>query len=377
MITGRRSPTFGLFGRLLMRDLVLHMMIASSVGVTLFLVIDFVEVGNRAKDTATAQDFALLSLYSIPTTLKLILPVTVPMGALTAVSAQMRTLELAAFLAAGASIWALIKPILVAASIAAGLYIGIVEYLIPPSSEHANTVRRKMGLPYSNTMWGRSGWYKGRRQLYRIENIRRGDASELQGIVMLKIEKGAVVKRVDVQRMKFEDGKWIGQNVIERKMDAQASSSKAPSMKTRHLPKTELDVPEQPQDFNVGLALPKRLNYKTLKTSMNIREKLGRPAISHRLEYYHRHTGPLSVILAALLASAIGLRRGRRQTLAAALGWGSALGFSIWLMHELMNLVGGTGALPSLFVASLMPLLLIVGALGAWYQVQTRGIRES
>lgn len=373
----RRSPTFGLFGRLLMRDLILHMLIASSVGVTLFLVIDFVEVGNRAKDTATAEDFALLSLYSIPTILKLILPVTVPMGALTAVSAQMRSLELAAFLSAGASIWALIKPILVASCVAAGLYGGIVEYLIPRSSEKANTVRRKMGLPYSNTMWGRSGWYKGHRQLYRIENIPRRDASELQGIVMLEVEDGAVIKRVDVERMRFEDGKWIGRNVVERTMKARVNSSSAPSMETKQLSETALDVPEQPQDFNVGLALPKRLNYQTLRTSMNIREKLGRPAITHRLEYYHRHTGPLSIILAALLATAIGLRRGRRQTLAAALGWGSALGFTIWLIHELMNLIGGTGALPSLLVASLMPLSLILGALSSWYQVQTRGIRES
>ena len=69
-----------------------------------------------------------------------------------------------------------------------------------------------------------------------------------------------------------------------------------------------LDVPERPKDFNIGLAVPNHLSYRALEESTEIRERLGRPARNHRLELYHRHTGPISVIVLLLLAGAIALR---------------------------------------------------------------------
>ena len=374
-----RSPWLGHFARGLILELLIHVAIASCAGTVLFLVVDFVEVGNRARDTATANDFASLSFYSIPMILKLIMPVSAPIGALTAISAQMRKLEIAAFFAAGAPPIAILKPLFISGLLLGATYAGIVEFLIPPASAKTNVIRQRMGLPYANNMWGRNGWYKGTEQLYRVRTLARSDASQLKDVLMLRIENGKIVERNEIGLMSYEDGHWTAYDLVQRKLSASDSkkTENEASMKTIRKTKQRLGIPERPKDFNTGLAIPKRLDYQTLRESTLIRERLGRPALGHRLELHHRHTGPLSLILAIFIAAGIGLRSGRRQTLAAAMGMGAALGFSLWLVHEIASLVGGTGAMPAWTAAHILPISLGIGAILTWILVESRGIRES
>jgi len=357
----------------------MHIGVASCAGIMLFLVVDFVEVGNRARDTATPSDFAMLSLFSIPMIFKLIAPVGAAIGTFTAVGAQMRKLEIAAFFASGASPMALLKPLLLAGLVFAALYATVVETLIPPAAAKTNVVRRRMGLPYAHSYWGRNGWYKGKDQLYRVRILARSDASELKDVLMLKLKKGKITKRSDVEILSFQDGQWIGQNVVHRvlKSSPNRKSKEEASMRTERLTRQAFDIPERPKDFNTGLAIPKRLGYLALKESTLIREKLGRPALSHRLELHHRHTGPLSILLVILVAGAICLRKGRRQSLASAMGAGAALGFSLWLVHELATLIGSTSALPAWGAAHILPFCLAMASIGAWFLVERNGIRES
>lgn len=187
MISRPNAPWLGHFARQLIADVLIHVAIATCAGTVLFLVVDFVEVGNRARDTATAKDFALLSLYSVPTILKLIMPVSAPIGALTAISAQMRKLEIAAFFASGAPPAAVLKPLMISGVLLAAGYASVIEFMIPPSSAKTNVIRQRMGLPYANSMWGRNGWYKGTNQLYRVRTLAKSDASELKSVLMLRV----------------------------------------------------------------------------------------------------------------------------------------------------------------------------------------------
>jgi lipopolysaccharide export LptBFGC system permease protein LptF len=375
----RNAPWLGHFARRLILDVLVHICIATCAGIVLFLVVDFVEVGNRAKETSAASDFAQLSMFSIPMIIKLITPVSAPIGALTAIGAQMRRLEIAAFFASGAPPSAIFRPLLITGLMVASVYAGIVEFLIPPSAAKTNVIRQRMGLPYANSLWGRSGWYKGTQRLYRVRTLARSDASELKDVVMLRIENGKIIQRSDVGLMTYADGQWTGRNVVHRRWPLKADdvSLEKASMATTRLAHAPLGIPEQPKDFNTGLAIPKRLDYATLSESTQIRERLGRPALAHRLELYHRHTGPLSLMFAILIAAAFGLRNGRKQSLASAMGVGASLGFSLWLIHEIASLVGATGALPAWSAAHILPLCLALGALGSWGLVESRGIRES
>ena len=153
-----RAPWFGRFARQIAFDVMLHVTIATAAGVLLFLVIDFVEVGNRASTSATSGDFAKLSLFTIPRVLKILLPATAPIGAVTAIGAHMRRLEIAAIFASGASPLAVVKPVILAGLVIAASYVAIVEWLVPPAAVQANTIRQRMGLPYVSSYWGRHGW---------------------------------------------------------------------------------------------------------------------------------------------------------------------------------------------------------------------------
>jgi len=98
-----RAPWLGRFAVALIRDVMVHVAVALAGGTTLFLVVDFVEIGNLAADHATPSDLLQLSALNIPRIFKLLLPVAAPVGTLTAVGGQLRRLEIPALLAAGAS----------------------------------------------------------------------------------------------------------------------------------------------------------------------------------------------------------------------------------------------------------------------------------
>lgn len=379
MKSARRSPWLGRFARRLIIDVLSHISVACCAGTVLFLVVDFVEVGNRAKASATAADFGLLSLLSIPMIFKLIAPVGAAIGTFTAIGAQMRRLEIAAFFASGASPLALFKPLVLAGLVFAGLYAGLVETLIPPAAAKTNIVRRRMGLPYAHSYWGRNGWYKGKDQLYRVRTLARSDASQLKDVLMLKIKNGKIVERTDVGVLTFKDQEWVGQQVVRRILKPANKNAVSPqaSMHTVRLPRQVFKIAERPKDFNTGLAIPKQLAYAPLYESAQIREKLGRPALAHRLELHHRHTGPLSILLVILIAGALCLRNGLKQSLASAMGAGAALGFSLWLVHELATLIGSTSALPTWGAAHILPFCLGIGGLVSWFLVERRGIAES
>lgn len=366
-----RAPWLGRFAVALIRDVMVHVAIALAAGTTLFLVVDFVEVGNLAADHATSKDLLALSLFSIPRVFKLLLPVAAPIGTLTAVGGQLRRLEIAALLAAGASPAAVLKPVAVAALLWGVTYAVVVDRLVPPATSKLSVVRRRVGLPTRSQggLTGRHTWLKGRDQLYRVRALAAADGAVLDSVLILDVADGALRHRWDVERLIFADGRWRGEGIVHRALTDDG-------LVTERHAAAPLAIAELPQDFLGGIAIPERLSYAALRGAAATRERLGRPALEHRVELHRRHTAPVSLLLAMVLAAAVALRLGRGQSLAAALGWGAGLGFSVWLVRELARLAGNAGTVAPGVAAHLAPLLLLALVAAAWVLVERRGIAE-
>ncbi len=366
-----RAPWLGRFAVALIRDVMVHVAVALAGGTTLFLVVDFVEIGNLAADHATPSDLLQLSALNIPRIFKLLLPVAAPVGTLTAVGGQLRRLEIPALLAAGASPLAILKPVAIAGVVWALVFGAVIEALVPPTTSDLSVIRRRVGLPTRSQggLTDRHTWLKGAEQLYRVRALAAPDGAVLEQVLILDLEAGALKARWDVDRLTYVDGQWRGDGILIRRFGEDGLSTE------RHASQI-LPLAERPKDFLGGIAIPERLSYASLADATELRERLGRPALEHRVELYRRHTGPVSILLAMILAAAVALRLGRDQSLAAALGWGTGVGFSVWLIRELARLAGNAGTATPALAAHLAPMLLaiLVGALIVL--VERRGIAE-
>ena len=162
--------------------------------------------------------------------------------------------------------------------------------------------------------------------------------------------------------LSHQEGGWVGSDVVRRDLRPDDGAG----MRTVHAASAPLALQEQPADFVTNIAAPSRLSYRVLARTTEARERLGRPALEHRIELYRRHATPAIVLLAMLVAGSVAMMLGRRQTLAGALGAGAAIGFSAWILQELFRLVGAAGALSAEVSTHAVVALLTVAATMGW-----------
>lgn len=367
---------FGRFSVMAARILAIHVTLSVLAGAALFLIVDFVEVGNLAADAATTGELLRLSLMSLPRVLRLMLPVAAPIGVLTGLGALVRRREIEALLSAGAHPMIVLWPVLAVALAAASLHAVNAEWLIPPAAAEASAIRRRIGLSAGalERAAKRQSWFRGEDRVYRVGALADRDGTALERVIMLKVQDGAVLQRWDVAGLERRDSSWVARDTVDRRFGLRRGEDGA--LRTRRDETRPMKLREQPEDFVQSIAPPERLGLAELIATTEARTRVGRPAHAHRLELALRGAGPATVVLAMILAAAVALRLGRRQSLARALGAGAAIGVLTWFVAELASLFGSTGAASPVIAAWTVPALLILAGAVAWRSASRAGVSE-
>ncbi len=367
-----RVPLTGRFARVVMSTVLSHVAIATLAGVCLYLVIDFVEVGNFLSDQGSASLLAQLTFLNLPRVLRLMVPVAAPIGVLTAVGALARRREVEAMLAAGASPWVVAAPVIVCGLLIGGLHAANVELLVPPSAIEVGALRRKLGLGSGplEVYQKRQAWFRGRDLVYRVGRLADREGTRAEDVLVLRLADGRLVERWDLGSLVWQGDRWVGQDVVFRRFDegSTLSSTRAATI--------DVPVRESPQDFVLSVAPPERLPILELWATAQARERLGRPSPAHWTELGRRLATPAGIVLSMVLASALALRLGRRPSLAQALGVGAGVGAGVWLMADLAALLGASGAIGAWAAALVVPVVLTAAVIGAGRAALRRGVAE-
>ncbi len=366
-----RAPWFGLFGRQLARDVVKNALLTLLAGLALFVAVDFVEAGNLVRDDAPFASLFRLELYNLPLVIQQIGHLAAVIGAATATAALLRRGEVVAMLSAGAPPSALLKPALLVGVAFALAYAGLTEWIVPPARAEVSALRRTLGLPVKETeaLRRHQTWFRGKDWIYRVRDMEDEDGRVLAGVTILDVEDGRLRDRWEVERLVHTPEGWRGEGILRRSFAGDA-------LTTRRSSSAPLDLDEAPEDFVRSIGAPERMRYLALRDAVTARERLGQPAIEHRLELYGRHAHPLSLLFSVLLAVAAALRIGRKPSLAAALAVGAGLGFVLWILDEVGLALGSTSALPPEPASHAGMALVVVLAVIAWIRAFRRGVSD-
>lgn len=367
-----KVPVFGRFGRAVFGATLAHVALATLAGVCLYLVIDFVEVGNFLSDKSSGSLLAQLTLLNLPRVLRMMVPVAAPIGVLTAIGALVRRREVEAMLASGASPLVVAAPALACGLAVAAIHVINVELLVPPSAIEVGSLRRKLGLGTGplESYQKRQAWFRGHDLVYRVGRLADREGRRAEDVLVLRLADGRLIERWDLGALVRDGDRWVGQDVVFRRFGdgSTLSSTRAAAI--------EVPMRESPQDFVLSVAPPERLPILELWATSQARERLGRPSPAHWTELGRRISTPIGIALSMLLAAALALRLGRRPTLARALGVGAGLGAAIWLVADLAALLGASGAVGAGAASLVVPLLLALGAARAGHAALRRGVAE-
>lgn len=366
----RRAPFLGIFGRLVLKEALVHVGLALLAGLVLFIAIDSVETGNVMEGKGSALDLLLLEVYNAPLVYQQLAVFAALVGSATAVSSLVRRGEVVAIFSAGGPPGAVGRPALLAGLTLGLFYAAVAEWIAPPARAELSATRRRLGLPAAGADAVRRGqsWFRGRDLFYRVGALEDQAGRTLGSVLMLRLVEGRLVDRWDVERLRYDGEGWIAEGYVHRALAAD-------DLTTERADERRLTLDELPEDFVVSVAAPHRLPYRALLSTLKTRERLGQPAIEHRVELWRRHTLPLLSILAVLLGAGVGLRLGRKPTFAGALGAGAALGFFVWLLDEVSVALAQGAALSPGIAAHLAVVVLACLVTGTWWVAARRGIR--
>jgi lipopolysaccharide export system permease protein len=274
------------------------------------------------------------------------------LGTLIALTTLNQNSEVVAMKAAGMSAHQVLAPMILASLLVAGVAFAFNETVVVRASR---TAEAWSGADYKpippdtgvlNNVWA----LDGQRLVHVRLVVGRGDTARLEGVTIYQREGGAIAGLIDAQVARQRPGGWRLFDVRMYDTDMNVVRKQA-----------TMDTMEgvEPTRFTLARINATSENFASLNQAIADLDRASRPTAAARSGWWHKMSGPMSVVLMPLLAglAAFGLARSGQVLVRAAIGM--ALGFTYFLVDNLSLALGNVGAYPPV-LAAWAPFLLFL-----------------
>ena len=303
----------------------------------------------RVEGNGEAELWRYVSLR-VPLLVQRFLPFSALLGTLIALASLNQHSEVVAMKSAGLSAHQILAPMLFASLGIAAVAFAFNEAVAVDSNRTVSAwsdndyepLRAESGV--QSNVWVRSGDDFVQAKLV----IGRGAQVRLRHVTVFEREGNRLKRIVKAETAtQISDG-WRLENVSTYDADMNFA---------RRFPSLDALPGITPDRFNLAKVRADEQDVVQLKQSIADLEAAGRPTDEVRAGYWHKFSGPLSVVLMPLLAAiaAFGLARSGKVLLRAAAGM--ALGFTYFVVDNLSLALGNAGAYPG-WLAAWAPLFL-------------------
>lgn len=316
---------------------------------------DFLELLRRSANRPDAT-FGLvveMAVLRMPWAVLEILPFAVLLGGIWAFWRLARSSELVVARAAGLSAWQfLLGPIFCALGL--GLF-GMVAIsplsamLFAKANTLENTFLGDGGGPLAlngGQLWLRQGddtRQKGGVAIIHATGVMvRNDVLTTGPMTVFRIAPNdRMIDRIEVQNAKLLPGNWLlaGARVLV--------PGQIPTLPKAIALPTELNVHRIQQTF----AAPDALSFWQLPGFINILRKAGFSTVAHRLRFQALLALPLLCATMSLVAAGFSMQTSRRGGIGRMIGGGVAAGFALFMLSQIAQQFGQSGALPVVLAA--------------------------
>lgn len=319
----------------------------------LYVVIDLTDnVDDMAKNHVPFDVIVGYYFNLIPQLIMDIMPLALMIAVLILLTVLERQQELTAFKAAGISLYRVVIPILLIASVSAGAMWILSEKVVPNSNRDAkrllDRIKGRDDAPRLYTSGGRQ-WLLSRddQSFYSFLQFDESDQSMVR-FTKLTVDEGMKLNfHLFAQRVTFVNGAWMAQSGWFRRLQPDGSVE----FEIINSP-MELGVPETPEYFAHERRLPAEMSVKELRAHINELVDSGHHPARLIVRWHQKFAYPLSAFLMVFLALPFGLNRGgRRVTTMQGVALALVLGIIYYVSVAFFGKLGEAEVLPAVIGA--------------------------
>jgi LPS export ABC transporter permease LptG/LPS export ABC transporter permease LptF len=333
------------------------LVLTSLVG--LFLIFTFFElIGDIIRHQTPFVVVGEYLLNLIPFILSIVTPLCSLVAVLITFGALNRTSELTAMKATGISLYRIVAPMLVVATILSALLFVFDETYLPDANRRQeallSTIKGKPAQtflrPDRKWMSGQSNGTGPTAEPTRIFYYQffDPDRNEFANLTVFEFQPGGftLTRRIFASTVHWDDTNgWIFENGWQRSFSGPSITSYQPFTVS-----TFPEIHEQPSYFKKEDRQSQEMSYTELASYINDLKQSGFDTMRLRVQLNRKLAYPLMTLVMAILAIPFSLFAGKRGSIA---GMGTAIGVAIayWVIAGIFENLGNVNSLPAVLAA--------------------------
>ena len=310
--------------RYIIAQLIKNFLFALACFIIIFMLVDLFE--NLDKFIDNKLDFGMVLnyyLYFIPEIVKLITPVSMLLATLFTVGRMINFNEIIAVKNAGVSLMRFMVPFLAVGIVITAISLYFNNWVVPEANKKKFFIERNYLGKYKNVA-GLSKLYfqDSKNQLVLIDQFREvGLTASRVSIQLYKPDSLTILlKRVDAEQMKWENGGWVLINTAERDFTSGTEKltnyTQITPAEISGLNKINL-VPDQ---ITRKQLKPDEMNYGELNNFIESMKKGGQNVNRQLVDFYSKISFPFSSLIVIIFGISISTGSKRRKGLAMQFG---------------------------------------------------------
>jgi LPS export ABC transporter permease LptG/LPS export ABC transporter permease LptF len=325
--------------------------------IVLFIIFTFFElIGDILRYRTPLAVVADYLVNLIPFILNSILPLCALVAVLITFGTLNRNSELTAMKATGISLYRIVAPMLVVATLLSALLFVFDETYLPAANRRQEALLSEIkGKPAQTFLRPDRKWISGQangnNQPTRIFYYQffDPDKNDFANITVFEFQPGTfnLTRRIFAQSARWDDklNEWVFEDGWQRTFQGESTSNYEPFTVS-----TFPEIHEQPSYFKKEDRQSEQMSYTELATYIQDLKQSGFDTMRLRVQLNHKLAYPLMTLILAILAIPFSLFAGKRGSIA---GIGTAIGVAIcyWVIAGVFENLGDVNSLPALLAA--------------------------
>jgi len=319
-------------------------LLALGVFVGIYLLVDFFEkVDDFLEHKAPISLYIYFFANKLPLIVSQVLPLTILMGIFMTLGGFSKSNELTAMRAGGISLFNLITPLLLAATVITAAHFTLNEYIVPASIRNAEHILQTQVKGKTATLSKRDNlWFREQNSLYHI-NLVMPDSGSMKGVSVYRLNDALQLQlRIEAQRVNFFEGKWIANKAKIRSFDPVSGQLTAEQNKQHFV----LPLTKKPDDFGTVSGDNDELNFTQLRRLSKKMQHEGLDATRYRVDMHARLAAPFACLIMAFVAIPFALQKSRNINLALGISLSVLIGVAFYIVQSTLMAFGYSKLLP-------------------------------
>ncbi len=337
-----------ILSRYITREILKYLFVVMVLIVGLYVAIDFFEkIDNfMSQDLPVTLAISFLVLKT-PLIIAQTTPISLFLSVIVVFGLMGKNNEVLALKSSGISVYTLLKPVTVIGLIFSILLFFFSEIIVPLTITHSNRIwmedvkKRPAMVSREKNIWIQ--------EEHSIAHIKyyNPTSKAIHGVTLYFFDKTfSLIRRVDAEKGKFVDGKWVLENVMEQVFD-----EKTKNYVTAFYEKKERMFDFIPEDLGRAAKKSEEMSFIELLEYIRKVEAEGYDASAYKVDLYAKPAFPFVCVILCLAGVGIALKTTNKEGPGTGIAIGIGTAFFYWIFYSFCLSLGYGEMLPPVIAA--------------------------